>query len=71
VADEVFLTGTGVQVAAIVEVDDRKVRHGRMGPVVGQLRRLYFDIVRGRVPRYRDWCTAVYAGSPAGEPVTA
>jgi branched-chain amino acid aminotransferase len=73
IADEVFFTGTGVQVAAIVEIDDRKVGDGRMGPVVDGLRDLYFDIVRGRVPRYRDWCTPVYESTRAAvsEPVTA
>ncbi len=71
VADEVFFTGTGVQIASIVEVDRRKVGTGRMGPVVERLRDLYFDVVRGRVPAYRQWCTPVYekavAGVPAGD----
>jgi branched-chain amino acid aminotransferase len=60
VADELFLCGTGVQVAAIVTVDRRLVGDGKMGPVVGQIRKLYFDVVRGRVPQYRHWCTPVF-----------
>lgn len=60
VADEVFFTGTGVQIAAITEIDHRPVGAGRMGPVVSQLRDLYFDVVRGRMPKYRHWCTPVY-----------
>lgn len=64
VADEVFFTGTGVQIAAITEVDRRPVGGGRMGPVVQELRQLYFDVVRGRVPAYRHWCTAVYQPQP-------
>jgi hypothetical protein len=32
-----------------------------MGPVVGQLRELFFEIVRGRNARYRHWCSPVYA----------
>jgi branched-chain amino acid aminotransferase len=60
VADELFFCGTGVQVAAIVTVDRRPVGDGKMGPVVDQIRKLYFDVVRGRVPRYRHWCTPVY-----------
>jgi len=36
-----------------------------MGPVVTALRKLYFDVVRGRVPEYRRWCHAVYADAAA------
>ncbi len=59
-ADEAFFSGTGVQVAAITRVDHRAIGSGRMGPIVGGLRKLYFDVVRGRVPKYRDWCSPVY-----------
>ena len=59
-ADEMFFCGTGVQVAAIVTVDRRSVGDGKMGPIVKQIRDLYFDVVRGRAPRYRHWCTPVY-----------
>jgi branched-chain amino acid aminotransferase len=68
-ADEVFFTGTGVQVAAIIEVDRRPVGLGRMGPVVRSLRDLYFDVVRGQVPAYRHWCTSVYAPTRVERPV--
>jgi len=64
VADEVFFTGTGVQIAAIIEVDRRRVGTGSMGPVVAALRELYFGIVRGRDPKYRQWCTPVYIDEP-------
>jgi len=60
VADEAFFCGTGVQVAAIVSIDRRPVGEGRMGPIVRQIRDLYFDVVKGRVPRYRHWCAPVY-----------
>ncbi|MBN1317948.1 MAG: branched-chain amino acid transaminase [Anaerolineales bacterium] len=59
-ADEVFFCGTGVQVAAITEIDFKKIGSGKMGPVVTQLRELFFDVVRGKSPKYRHWCTPVY-----------
>ena len=59
-ADEVFFCGTGVQVVAITEVDFMTIGNGKMGPVVSQLRQVFFDIVRGRRPKYRHWCTPVY-----------
>lgn len=60
VADEAFFCGTGVQVVAITEVDHRPVGTGKMGPVVRQLRQIYFDLVRGKLPRYREWNVPVY-----------
>jgi len=60
VCDEAFLTGTGVQVAAITQVEHRPVGTGTLGPVVTRLRQVYFDVVRGRNSKYRSWCTPVY-----------
>jgi branched-chain amino acid aminotransferase len=62
-ADEAFFCGTGVQIAAITKVDNRLIGTGRVGPVVAGLRKLYFDVVRGRVPAYRHWCAPVYGSA--------
>ncbi len=58
-ADEVFLTGTGVQVAAVQSVDDRAVGDGSSFPVTALLQERYFGAVRGRDPRYERWLTRV------------
>lgn len=60
VADEAFFCGTGAQVTAIASVDHRSVGTGGLGPVVRQLREVYFGAVRGKLPRYRSWLTPVY-----------
>ena len=60
VCQEAFLCGTGVQIAAIVSIDNRPVGEGRIGPITKKLRDMYFDIVRGKVPKYKHWCTPVY-----------
>lgn len=65
VADEALFVGTGVQIVAITRVDHRPLGNGRIGPIASALRKLYFDIVRGRRPEYRHWCAPVY-GSAAG-----
>jgi len=62
ICDEAFFTGTGVQVAAITRVEHRPIGTGAIGPVVTALREVYFDVVRGKNARYRDWCTPVYEG---------
>jgi branched-chain amino acid aminotransferase len=63
-AQEAFLCGTGVQVAAITEVDHRPVGDGKMGSLVSQLRKLFFNVVRGDLPRYAEWLSPVYASEP-------
>jgi branched-chain amino acid aminotransferase len=60
VADELFLCGTGVQVAPVVEVDRRPVGAGVPGPVTGRLQEAYFRAVRGQERRYAHWLTPVY-----------
>ena len=59
-ADEVFFVGTGVQLSAIVKIDNRIIGEGVMGPLTTKLRKLFFDTVRGKVPKYRHWCMPVY-----------
>jgi branched-chain amino acid aminotransferase len=68
-ADEAFLCGTGVQIAAISHVDHRPLGTGRMGAITAELRDLYFNIVRGRVERYQHWCTPVYVEQAIPAPV--
>lgn len=60
VANEIWLCGTGAQIAPVIEVDHRPVADGQVGPITTRLQKLYFDIVRGRNPKYRDWLTPVY-----------
>jgi branched-chain amino acid aminotransferase len=59
-ADEAFMVATGAQVVAIARIDYRKLGSGSMGPVTQKVRDLYFDVVRGKVPKYRAWCHPVY-----------
>jgi branched-chain amino acid aminotransferase len=60
ICDESFFSGTGVQIAAITKVDHRPIGDGKMGPIVSELRDLYFNVVRGKVQKYRHWNTPVY-----------
>jgi branched-chain amino acid aminotransferase len=59
-ADEMFFCGTGAQISAITRVDHRPVGSGRIGDMTAHLRQMYFDVVRGRAPKYREWCYPVY-----------
>jgi len=65
VADEAFFCGTGVQMAAITRVDHRAIGTGKMGPITTELRKLFFNVVRGRMKKYIDWCAPVYQTAEA------
>ncbi len=60
IADEAFSCGTAYQVSAITRVDYRAIGTGKMGPITGQLRNLYFDVVRGRISKYANWLTPIH-----------
>lgn len=59
IADEAFFTGTAAEVTPIRELDRRPIGSGSRGPITEKLQSLYFDIVHGRVEKYRDWLTYV------------
>jgi branched-chain amino acid aminotransferase len=60
-SDELFMCGTGVQVASITKVEHRSIGNEEPGPITEQVRELFHRVVRGRVDKYRDWLTPVYA----------
>jgi len=60
-ADECFMTGTAAHVTPVVELDRRAIGSGKMGPITGELVRLYFDIITGRNEKYAHWCTPCYS----------
>ena len=52
-ADELFFTGTAVEVTPIREVDDHVV--GPPGPVTLEIQEAYLDTVHGRTERWAQW----------------
>jgi branched-chain amino acid aminotransferase len=58
-ADEAFLTGTAAEVTPIREVDGRVIGPGKPGPITLKLQTIFFDVVLGQDPRYRDWLTYI------------
>lgn len=63
VCDELILCGTGAQIAPVGSVDHRKIGAGGVGELGRKLQDLYFQVVRGNVPKYSRWCTPVYEQS--------
>ena len=60
ISDEAFYCGTGAQVSPIATVDGRKLGDGNVGPISKELQKLYFDVVKGKVPKYKHWCMPIY-----------
>jgi len=66
--EEAFLCGTGVQIAAIGRVDYRTIGSGKIGEATTRLRKIFYDVVKGKSAKYRDWCTPVYESKSAPTP---
>jgi branched-chain amino acid aminotransferase len=59
VADEMFLCGTGVQLAPVIELDHRPIADAAIGPITKQLHESYYAAVRGRDSRFAHWLTPI------------
>lgn len=59
-ADEVFFSGTGVQISPVTRIDNRPIGDGRPGILTMDLQKRYLKAVRGDDPTYSEWCTPVY-----------
>ncbi|MBZ0252917.1 MAG: branched-chain amino acid transaminase [Candidatus Methylomirabilis sp.] len=56
-ADEAFLTGTAAEVTPIRELDGRAIGAGARGPITKRIQDAFFDIVKGKDARYKEWLT--------------
>jgi branched-chain amino acid aminotransferase len=55
IAEEMFMTGTAAQVAAVTKIDHRPVGSGSMGPITSNLRAAFDNIVRAKNPKFLHW----------------
>lgn len=58
-ADEVFFSGTGVQVAWVSQIDKRPVAAGKKGQITSLLQEKFFNIARGLDEKYNKWYAKV------------
>lgn len=64
-ADELFFSGTAVEVIPIVQITDGSqtdypekkytINKGKPGPITKKLKHIYMEIVSGKKPEYEDW----------------
>jgi branched-chain amino acid aminotransferase len=60
ISDEAFYCGTGAQILPVVNIDHRKVGTGKIGEITRELQKIYTDVVCGKVPKFKEWCSPVY-----------
>ncbi len=58
-ADEVFLVGTGAEVAPVIEIDKRQIGSGETGPYTKNIKELYFKLVHGQLSQYAHLFTKI------------
>jgi branched-chain amino acid aminotransferase len=61
-ADEMFLCGTGVQIAPVTKLDGRLIGEGKVGDLTKAVQDLYLSAVHGDADEFADWLTPVYSG---------
>lgn len=59
IADETFMTGTAVEITPVRELDGRSIGKETPGPITRNLQKAFFELVRGRNERHRNWLTFV------------
>lgn len=62
IADEVFFTGTAVEITPIRSVDRIPIGSGKRGPVAERLQHEFFNIVEGKIEDRFGWLMPVPAG---------
>jgi branched-chain amino acid aminotransferase len=58
-SDELFFTGTAVEVTPIREVDGHAIGSGEPGPITRRIQETFNQVVRGQLPQYRRWLSFV------------
>lgn len=58
-ADEVFFTGTAVEICPVVKINNRKIGGGVPGSMTLKIREEYGRAIRGQNSRYKKWLTYV------------
>ena len=59
-AEEAFCCGTGAQIVPVESIDHRIVGDGKIGNITKQIQELYFNVVKGKVDKFKKWCLPVY-----------
>lgn len=59
VADEVFFSGTAVEITPVRSIDRVKIGHGERGPFTQRIQEQFFNITKGIAEDHHEWLTCV------------
>ena len=59
VANEAFMTGTAAEVVPVREIDGIRIGEGRPGAVTKKLQAKFYEIIKGKDPKYGKWLDLV------------
>ncbi len=60
IADEVFLCGTSMEIVPVISIDKYKISNKKPGEITLKLTDKYFEVVRGRNEKYKEWLSPIY-----------
>lgn len=58
-ADEVFFTGTAVEVCPIGKIDEILINQEKIGKITKKIKNIYNRVVRGQEKKYQKWLTLI------------
>ncbi len=58
-ADELFFCGTATEIAPIVSVNNKLIGNGNVGKLTLKIKDKFYEIVKGKVKKYKNWLTYV------------
>ncbi len=58
--DEAFLCGSAMEVTPILSIDKYVVGNGDAGRITVELHKAYFDVVKGKNEKFKNWVTPIY-----------
>jgi len=58
-ADELFFSGTGVEICPIAKIDNVLINQGKIGRITKKIKEIYQRAVRGKEKQYLRWLTFV------------
>lgn len=59
IADEIFFSGTAVEITPVTKVDNIVIGSGKRGLVTEKIQSIFFDLVRGKIEDKNGWLTYV------------
>lgn len=58
--DEAFLCGSAMEITPILSIDKYNVGNGETGELTKQLHKMYLEVAKGKVEKFKSWVTPIF-----------